>query len=215
MIVLDELTKRYGNRTILNHINGEIRAGEFVSIIGDSGAGKTTILKLILGIEQPTEGSVLVNNVPVHSMSSHELQKYRRTIGCIFQDYKLLQEKTVYDNVAFALEACDYGLAAILDRVPQILQRAGVHHLQHHYPHELSGGESQRVALARAIVHGPRLILADEPTGNLDEENARIVLKELVKLNMEGITVILTTHNRPLTELVGQRILTLKGGILS
>ena len=215
MIVFDGLTKRYANRVILDHIDGEIRDGEFVSIIGDSGAGKTTILKLLLGIEHPSAGCVRVNDSPIHSMSSGELQKYRRTIGCIFQDYKLLNEKTVYENVAFALEACDYDLAAILGRVPQVLASVGVHHLQHHYPHELSGGEAQRVALARAIVHGPRLILADEPTGNLDEANARIVLKELVKLNMEGMTVILTTHNKPLTQLVGQRVLALKEGKLS
>lgn len=212
MVIFDSVTKRFGNRTILQDINLEIKPGEFVSIVGSSGAGKTTLIKLILGMEHPSEGAVFIDNATLHSFNREQLQQHRRTIGTVFQDYKLLPNKTVFENVAFELEACDYILQEILERVPKALESVGVLHLQDQYPHELSGGEAQRVSLARAIAHRPRLILADEPTGNLDLENAKAVAKELMKINMGGTAVILTTHNRPLVNLIGQKVVYLENG---
>lgn len=212
MIIFDGVTKRFGSRTVLDEVDLEIRPGEFVSIVGPSGAGKTTLIKLILGAEHPSEGAVLIEGQDISGISGDDLQKYRRNIGSVFQDYKLLPKKSVFDNVAFALEACDYELPEIMELVPQALETVGVSHLQDHFSHELSGGEAQRVALARAIVHKPKLILADEPTGNLDIESAKQVLKSLIKINISGVTVLLTTHNRPLVDLIGQKVVHLENG---
>ncbi|MEK7523795.1 MAG: ATP-binding cassette domain-containing protein [Patescibacteria group bacterium] len=214
MIIFDGVTKRFGQRDVLSNIDLQIKPGEFVSIVGPSGAGKTTLMKLILGMERPTEGMLTVNERDLRSLDDEELQRYRRNLGAVFQDYKLLPRKTVFENVAFALEACDYALPEIMELVPRALDSLNVRHLQDHYPHELSGGEAQRIALARAIVHKPKLVIADEPTGNLDFENAQLVLKELLKINMSGVTVILTTHNKPLVNLAGQRIIYLEDGRL-
>lgn len=212
MIHFDSVTKRFGNRTVLEDINLEIKPGEFVSVVGKSGAGKTTLIKLLLGAEQPSEGRLLVNGRDLRELVKDELQQYRRNIGAVFQDYKLLPGKTVFENVAFALEACKYALHHIMEMVPEALAAAGIAHLIDHFPHQLSGGEAQRVALARAMVHKPKLLLADEPTGNLDHENAKEVIKNLLKINMGGVTVILTTHNRPLVDLVGQKVVHLENG---
>ncbi|MBP9717998.1 ATP-binding cassette domain-containing protein [Candidatus Gracilibacteria bacterium] len=214
MIVFDGVTKRYGNRTILDEISLSIRPGEFISIVGNSGSGKTTIIKLILGIETPTEGSVFVEGRNATGLKPHEVQHMRKLMGCIFQDAKLLADKTVFENVAFPLELTGYSLAQISEMVPAALREIGIEHIQDNYPHQISGGEAQRVALARAIVHRPRFILADEPTGHLDSENAKMVIKQLVKFHLQGMTVLLTTHNRPLVDLVGQKVLHLENGIL-
>lgn len=214
MILFDSVTKRFGKRTVLQDINLEIKPGEFVSIVGPCGAGKTTLIKLILAAEHPSEGAIFVHNQDINKISKHELQQYRRNIGAIFQDYKLLPNKTVFENVAFALEACDYYIPQIMELVPQALETVGISHLQDQFPHELSGGEAQRVSLARAIVHKPKLILADEPTGNLDFENAKQVLKNLIKINMTGVTVLLTTHNKPLVDLIGQKVVHIQNGRL-
>jgi cell division transport system ATP-binding protein len=212
MIVFDGVTKRFGKRTVLENINLEIQPGEFVSVVGPSGAGKTTLIKMILGAERPSEGVIFVNEQDIREINGDELQKYRRNLGTVFQDYKLLPQKTVFENVAFALESCDFSLPEIMQLVPQALENVGVLHLQDQFPHEISGGEAQRVALARAIVHRPKFILADEPTGNLDFETAKQVLKNLIKINMTGVTVLLTTHNKPLVDLVGQRVVYLNNG---
>lgn len=214
MIIFDKVTKRYGKRTILENVDLEIQPGEFVSVIGPSGAGKTTLIKLILGAETPNEGVISVHNRGIASLDEDQLQHYRRNIGTVFQDYKLLPNKTVFENVAFSLEACDYDVADIVELVASALTTLNIAHLQDHFPHELSGGEAQRVALARAIVHKPKLILADEPTGNLDRENAEQVLKSLMKINLGGVTVLLTTHNKPLVDMIGQRVVRIEKGKL-
>jgi cell division transport system ATP-binding protein len=212
VILFDSVTKQFGQRTVLDEINLEIKPGEFVSIVGPSGAGKTTLIKLLLGAEHPTEGAIYVNDQNISFINGEDLQRYRRNIGTVFQDYKLLPGKTVFENVAFALEACDYSLPQIMELVPKALETLGVAHVQDQFPHELSGGEAQRVSLARAMAHKPKLILADEPTGNLDLENAKQVLKNLMKINMGGVTVLLTTHNQPLVDLLGQKVVYLENG---
>lgn len=214
MILFDSVTKQFGQRRVLDEIDLEIKPGEFVSIVGPSGAGKTTLIKLLLGAERPTEGAIYVNDQNISFIDGEDLQRYRRNIGTVFQDYKLLPGKTVFENVAFALEACDYSLPQIMELVPKALEALGVAHVQDQFPHELSGGEAQRVSLARAMAHKPKLILADEPTGNLDLENAKQVLKNLVKINMGGVTVLLTTHNKPLVDLIGQKVVHLENGRL-
>jgi cell division transport system ATP-binding protein len=215
MLVFDGVTKRFGKRTVLDNIELEIKPGEFVSIVGPSGAGKTTLVKLILGAQKPSEGVIFMHDQDIAAFDHDELQQYRRNIGTVFQDYQLLPNKTVFENVAFALEACDYSLPQIMELVPAALEALNLVHLQNQFPHELSGGEAQRVALARATVHKPKLILADEPTGNLDFENAKNVLKELMKINMNGVTVLLTTHNKPLVDLIGQKVVHLQDGRLT
>lgn len=215
MILFDSVTKRFGKRTVLEDISLEIKPGEFVSIVGPSGAGKTTLIKLILGAQKPSEGALFMDDQNIAAFEHDELQRHRRNIGTVFQDYQLLPNKTVFENVAFALEACDYSLPQIMELVPAVLEALNLVHLQNQFPHELSGGEAQRVALARATVHKPKLILADEPTGNLDFENAKNVLKELMKINMNGVTVLLTTHNRPLVDLIGQKVIHLENGRLT
>lgn len=215
MIVFDGVTKRFGKRTILDELNLEIRPGEFVSVVGPSGAGKTTLIKLILGAVRPSEGVIFVDKQNLNELDGENLQLHRRGIGTVFQDYKLLPNMTVFENVAFVLEACGYPLAQIMQLVPEALEKVGMLALQDQFPHELSGGEEQRVALARAIVHKPKIVLADEPTGNLDIENAKEVLKNLIKINMTGVTVLLTTHNKPLVDLIGQKVVHLNNGRLA
>lgn len=214
MILFDSVSKRFGERTVLSEIDFSIKPGEFVSVVGPSGAGKTTLIKLILGTVQPSEGVLFVHDKDLRELSGEALQQYRRNIGTVFQDYKLLPGKTVFENVAFPLEACNFHLPEILARVPEALAAVGVRHLQDQFPHELSGGEAQRVSLARALVHRPKLILADEPTGNLDSENAKQVIKELLKINMGGVGVLLTTHNHPLVDIIGQKVVHLENGRL-
>ena len=210
MILFDSVTKRFGKHTVLEDFQLQIKSGEFISLVGPSGAGKTTIIKLLLGAEQPTEGRICVNNRDMRTLDAKTLQQYRRNIGVVFQDYKLISDKTIFENVAFPLESCGFRLADIVSIVPTALQLLGIEHIQDRFPEQLSGGEAQRAALARAMVHRPKLLLADEPTGNLDIENVRNVLKNLIKINLSGTTVVLTTHNKPLVEMIGQKVVYLK-----
>jgi len=212
MIEFKDVTKKYGRHTVLDKLNLKIEPGEFVSVIGPSGAGKSTLVYALMGAENIQHGEISVDGYVVNKMDDKALQYYRRKIGVVFQDYKLLQQKNVYENVAFALEVCGYERADIKQRVPEVLEKVGLHKQQKQFPHQLSGGERQRAAIARALVHNPNLIIADEPTGNLDPKTAREIADLLLKINAEGTTVILATHNYELVNRIKKRVITLEEG---
>ncbi len=212
MISFHNVTKKYGPHLVLDGVSFDIENNEFVVLSGASGAGKSTIIALLIGAEKPTHGSVEVDGMFVSDMDAATLQLYRRKIGVVYQDYKLLSKKTVFENVAFAMEVCNEPDDLIHDRVPQVLEKVGLLHFQDKFPDMLSGGEKQRLAIARALVHQPRLIIADEPTGNLDEANVKGIVDLLTTLHEEGATVLLTTHDPLVKELVGGRSLTIEEG---
>lgn len=198
--------------TALDDVNFAIDQKEFVSLVGHSGAGKSTILKLIYAEEKPTSGEIIFNGSDISELKSKELPYHRRRIGTVFQDYKLLPKKTVFENVAFALEASGHTKKEIKEGVPQILEIVGLSNKLENYPHELSGGEQQRVAIARALVHRPALIIADEPTGNLDPISAWGIIQLLLKINSLGTTVILATHDKEIVNNIKKRVITLDQG---
>lgn len=213
MIYFNSVKKEYPKNTVaLEGINLSIGAGEFVSIVGHSGAGKTTLAKLILAEEKPTEGSVMFESLDIGGLSNKELTKLRRRIGTIFQDFKLLPNKTAYENIAFAMEAAGKTDEEIASDVPHVLDLVDLSSKADRFPSELSGGEKQRLAIARAIINQPEVIIADEPTGNLDPINTYEVVQILKKINELGTTIILTTHNRGVVDSVGRRVITLEKG---
>jgi cell division transport system ATP-binding protein len=215
MISFHNVTKKYGSHLVLDSVSFDIENNEFVVLTGASGAGKSTVIALLIGAEKPTSGSVEVDGMYVSEMDFETLQLFRRKIGVVYQDYKLLGKKTVFENVAFAMEVCNEPDDLIHERVPQVLEKVGLLYFQDKFPDQLSGGEKQRLAIARALVHQPRLIIADEPTGNLDEENVRGIVDLLSNLHKEGNTVLLTTHDPFVQELVQGRSLTLEDGKIS
>jgi cell division transport system ATP-binding protein len=213
MIKFDKVTKIYPpNTAVLQDISFQIKEGEFVSIVGKSGAGKTTLTRLILGLEEPTYGEVFFENKNLRTADSPKIQNIRRSIGCIYQDYKLLPAKTVYENVAYIMEVEGKGYGEIKKEVPKVLELIGLEDKIDNFPKELSGGEQQRLAIARALVNNPKLIIADEPTGNLDPYNTYEVIYMLEKINKAGTTVILLTHDREVINKLGKRVVTLVGG---
>ena len=212
MISFHNVTKKYDSHLVLDSVSFDIESNEFVVLTGASGAGKSTIIALLIGAEKPTNGSVEVDEMYVSDMSPETLQLYRRKIGVVYQDYKLLSKKTVFENVAFAMEVCNEPDELIHQRVPEVLSKVGLLLFQDKFPDQLSGGEKQRLAIARALVHRPRLLIADEPTGNLDEANIRSIVSLLTQLHEEGNTVLLTTHDPYVCELVKGRHLTLEEG---
>lgn len=212
MIEFKEVTKKYGKTAVLDKLDLKIQPGEFVSVIGPSGAGKSTLIFALIGAEKIQHGNITVDGYTVNRMRGKALQYYRRMVGVVFQDYKLLQQKTVYENVSFAMEVCGFERLEIKIRVPEVLAIVGLSKQQKQYPHQLSGGERQRVAIARALVHDPGLVVADEPTGNLDPQTAKEIVDILLKINSEGTTVILTTHNKDLVNRIRKRVITLKDG---
>lgn len=212
MIEFKEVIKKYGKTVILDKLSLKIEPGEFVSVIGPSGAGKSTLVFALIGAEKIQHGTISVDGYTVNKMRDKALQYYRRRVGVVFQDYKLLQQKNVYENVAFAMEVCGFGRAEIKKRVPEVLGVVGLSKQQKQFPHQLSGGERQRVAIARALVHAPGLLVADEPTGNLDPKTAKEIVDLFVKINEEGTTVILTTHNKDLVNKLKRRVVTMEEG---
>lgn len=221
MIRFQNVTKIYpthfssGYPTVaLEDISFEIKEGEFVSIVGKSGAGKTTLIRLVLGLESPTYGNVFFAGKNVNRVGSFELQAIRRRIGCIYQDYKLLPTKTIYENVAYILQVEGRENSEIFSEVPKVLEAMGLKEKINNFPSELSGGEQQRLAIARALINQPDVILADEPTGNLDPYNTYEVISLLEKINRNGKTVVLLTHDREIINKLGKRVITIENGRL-
>lgn len=212
MIRFENVTKVYKNTKALDDINLEINHGEFVSIVGQSGAGKSTLLKLIFGEETIDGGKLLIDGINVASISKGDIPYLRRKIGIVFQDMKLLPRKTAFENVAFAMEVAGYKREKIDRDVPKILEIVGVAEKTGNFPAEMSGGEKQRVAIARALAHKPVLLIADEPTGNLDEINSVEIIDLLQKINELGTTVLLATHAKDLVNRIKRRVVTLEKG---
>ncbi|MFA5793215.1 MAG: ATP-binding cassette domain-containing protein [Candidatus Gracilibacteria bacterium] len=212
MIEFKNATKQYGDRMVLDNVNLCIQGGDWVWLTGASGAGKTTLIHSLIGAVQLTAGDIFVDGYKVTKFTPKALQEYRRKLGIVFQDYKLLPKKTVYENVAFAMEVCDYTERQIAERVPEILEKVGLSDVRHHFPYMLSGGEKQRTGIARALIHEPRLIIADEPTGNLDPETASGIVDIFHKLHVEGATIIFATHNYHLLDRVKGRKIKMQDG---
>lgn len=212
MIYFDRVTKRYGNTAALEDVTLSVAPKEFVSIVGHSGAGKTTLLKLLLAEERPTDGSIFFESVDVNDLPSKALHHYRRKIGTVFQDFRLIPNKTAYENIAFAMEATGRTDDEIASDVPYILELVNLGDKAGHFPDQLSGGEKQRIAIGRAIINQPDVIVADEPTGNLDPINTYEIVEILKKINELGTTIIITTHNKGVIEAIGKRVITMDGG---
>lgn len=215
MIKFEKVSKIYPPNSIaVKDVSFEIKDGEFVSLVGKSGAGKSTLLELFLREEFPSEGRVLFQGDDIHQIPDSLLPEFRRKVGAVFQDYKLLQNKTAYENVAYVMEVMGAREEDIVRDVSEVLEIVGLIERAHHYPAQLSGGEKQRVAIARALIHRPDVIIADEPTGNLDPYHTRDIIGLLVKINELGTTVILATHNREVINRLGKRVITLDEGKL-
>ena len=213
MIYYDRVSKMYpGDSVALSDVSFSVEPGEFISIVGHSGAGKTTLLKMLLAEDRPTSGSVFFESINVHGISKKELNAIRRKMGTVFQDFRLLPTKTAYENIAFAMEAAGRSEEEIRSDVPHVLELVDLGDKMSNFPHELSGGERQRVAIARAIVNQPDIIIADEPTGNLDPINTYEVVQILKRINDLGTTILLTTHNKGVVDSVGKRVITMDRG---
>ncbi len=212
LVEMQNVMKEYGNIRALDDINLTFDKGEFVSLVGPSGAGKSTIIRMLICEEQPSRGRIMVAGRDITQLKSRELPYYRRKIGVIFQDFKLLPQKTVYENVAYALEACEASSADIHRRVPKVLELVGLTRRAKNYANELSGGEKQRVAIGRALIHSPKILIADEPTGNLDPINTWEIMELLYRINQKGTLVILASHNKSVVDRLKKRVILMKEG---
>ena len=215
MIVLDNVCKTYNTGvSALNGVNLRIRKGEFVFIVGTSGSGKTTLFKLLLKELEPTSGKIYINNKNIGRLRRRKIPKMRRGIGVVFQEFRLLKDRNVYENIAFAQRVMGKSAKVIRETVPQMLTLVGLSDKAESFPNELSGGEQQRVSLARALVNNPPILLADEPTGNLDPDNAWEIMKLLEDINKRGTTVVVVTHNREIVERMKKRVITIDKGVV-
>lgn len=213
MIKMEHVSKTYQTGLpALNDINIHIRPGEFVFITGTSGSGKSTIIKLLLDELKPTKGKIFVNGKNLEKISHRNIPYYRRNIGVVFQDFRLLQDRNVYENVAFALKVVEASARKIKKAVPEILSTVGLAPKYRSFPKQLSGGEQQRVAIARALVNQPKILLADEPTGNLDDRNGWEIMKLLEDINAKGTTVVVVTHNMEFVKKMNKRVITIRKG---
>jgi len=213
MIKLVNVSKSYlKGVNILQAINLYIEAGEFVSLVGQSGSGKTSLVKILIGEEKINDGRVIIGDWDITKISRREVPYLRRQIGVIFQDFKLLPQKTLWENVAFALEVCGQPQVKINKIVSSVMRLVGLEDKKDRYPHEVSGGEQQRTAIARSLVHQPKILLADEPTGNLDSINANEIIDLLIRINKFGTTVILVTHNREIVNQLKKRVIAIEKG---
>lgn len=215
MIEIKNVSKVYKNNVIaLSNVNISINKGEFIFLVGPSGAGKSTFIKLLLREIEPTSGEIYVNNIDINKLKRRQVPYYRRNIGVVFQDFRLLNDKTVYENVAFAMRIVGASSREIKKRVPQILSQVGLSNKLSSYPHQLSGGEQQRVVLARALVNNPVLLICDEPTGNLDPETANGIMELLNDINKSGTTILMATHARDLVDRMKKRVVAIEKGVI-
>ncbi len=209
------VSKRYSSGDVgLEDVSFAIQPGEFVFLVGASGSGKSTFLRLVLREERPSRGQIHVAGKELNKLSSWKVPALRRRIGTVFQDFRLLPNKTVWENVAFALDVTGSSRAIVRQRVPQLLNLVGLHDHAHHLPTQLSGGEQQRTAIARALVHDPAILIADEPTGNLDPVTSWEIIQLLIQINELGTTVLMATHNQEIVNAMRRRVLALEGGLL-
>lgn len=215
MIKLEHVSKSYSaGIPALNDVNLEIEDGEFVFIIGDSGSGKSTMIKLLLKELEPSEGTIMINGKNLGKIRRRQIPKFRRNIGVVFQDFRLLKDRNVYENIAFAQKVIGQSTRNIKKKVPSFLSMVGLAAKYRSYPKELSGGEQQRVAIARALINEPSILLADEPTGNLDNNNAWEIMKLLEEVNNRGTTVIVVTHNMEIVKVMKKRVITVQKGVI-
>lgn len=213
MIYFDKVSKIYPDKSIaLDQVSFAVEPNEFVTIVGHSGAGKTTLMKMIIAEDRPTDGAVFFESANIHKLRKGDMNQLRRRIGTVFQDFRLIGNKTAYENIAFAMEAAGRTDSEIKSDVPHVLELVDLGNKIWNFPHELSGGEKQRVAIARAIVTQPDIIIADEPTGNLDPVNTSDIIKILQKIHKLGTTVLLTTHDKSVVDTVGGRVVTMEKG---
>lgn len=215
MIIFKNISKIYPPDVYaVKNVNLHIKPKEFVSIVGRSGTGKTTLMKILTAEERPTRGDIIVGGWNITGIRKGEVPILRRQIGVVFQDFKLLEKKTVFENIAFALQVAGADRRKILEIIPQVIKIVGLNNKEDRYPIQLSGGEQQRVAIARALVHRPKILIADEPTGNLDSYNTQEIMDLLLKINEFGTTVVLVTHNREVVNSIKKRVITLDGGVV-
>lgn len=215
MIKLEHVSKSYSaGIPALNDISLNIEEGEFVFIVGNSGSGKSTLIKLLLKELEPTKGVITINNRNLNAIRRKQIPKYRRNVGVVFQDFRLLKDRNVYENVAFAQKVIGTPARLIRSSVPTMLSMVGLAAKYKSYPKQLSGGEQQRVAIARALVNQPKILLADEPTGNLDNHNAWEIMRLLEEINQKGTTVVVVTHNLEIVKAMKKRVITMKKGVI-
>lgn len=215
MIRFNKVTKIYSDSTAAaRDLSLHIRPGEFVSIVGQSGTGKTTLAKMVIAEERPTRGQVVIGGWDITYIKPAEVPVLRRQVGMVFQDFKLLPRKTVYENIAFALQVCGVAQKKINTIIPQVLKVVGLEEKKNKFPHQLSGGQKQRVAIGRALVHRPKVLVADEPTGNLDTINAQEIIDLLLKINTLGTTILLVTHNKDIVDRLRRRVISVEDGLI-
>lgn len=215
MIQMKNVTKKYSNGVVaVNGISVHIRPGEFVYVVGPSGAGKSTFIKLMYREEKATSGSVVINGIDLSTLKNRQVPAFRRNVGVVFQDFKLLPRLTAYENIAFALEVTEEEPAVIRKRVMEVLELVGLTHKAKMFPHELSGGEQQRVSIARSIINTPQLVIADEPTGNLDPDTSWDIMHLFEKINAQGTTIVMATHNKEIVNTARRRVIAIEGGII-
>lgn len=213
MIQFNNVTKRFKNGTIgLSHINLKITDGEFIYVVGPSGAGKSTLIKLLIKEYLPTSGEIIVDGINIKNLSKHKVSLYRRNIGFVFQNFRLLSDRTAFENIAFAAECIGLSYKHAREKSLEMLEFVGLSDRRKHMPHELSAGEQQRIAIARAIVNNPRMIIADEPTGNLDPNTAEDIIQLMERIHGTGATIIMATHSHNLVQRHPHRVLTIENG---
>lgn len=215
MIKLEHVSKSYSaGIPALNDVNLNIEEGEFVFVVGDSGSGKSTLIKLLLKELEPTGGTITINGRKLNKIRRRQIPKFRRNIGVVFQDFRLLKDRNIYDNVAFAQKVIGESTRSVRKNVPSMLSMVGLAAKYRSYPKQLSGGEQQRVAIARALINKPKILLADEPTGNLDANNAWEIMKLMEEINSQGTTVVVVTHNLEIVKAMNKRVITMRKGVI-